>query len=301
MKKYILTLTGAALLFQMNAQKDSLKKLHFSGIQIDYGFVGSVINKNLSQQDYQKFVSSNSLLNKNFSPYTYNNYGGLSQLNYNSFISARAFASIKSSKKIQKEIFVGLRYGQELISYLNYYKQTYDTIGTYIDLLTNDVITKVKSNQSSYNFSINCNNLIIPLGINITTNKNRWFWFTAGVEIAPSITFGYVFTANNSENSSTLYLESGAVIEDELKMLSFFNTENSYREMTNKLKHVGVGGSAAIPLAINLRLGKKFSFLKHLNLSATVAPMLVYASNKYTSFGLHAVINTNVGLRYQFK
>jgi hypothetical protein len=301
MKKNVLIVVVSLLILQLSAQTDSLKIVSFSGVQLDYGIVGGLDESLVSQQEYQKFVKTNSLLNKDLSLYTSNNYGYFYQQTFIGFISLRAFTDITTNKKIKKEVFVGLRYGQRGMSNLNYNTQRYDTIGVYIDPVSNDVVTKVLNSRSEYNFGINSNKLIIPLGINITTNKQRYLWLTAGIEIAPALSFGYVFIGSNTETSSIMYLFPGQVLNNKNSILNNVDYQSTRKTEFNKLKGIGLSGYLSVPLSVNLRLSKNINILKHLSASATIVPAFSYSKHKYTGTESYLTVNTNVGLRYNIR
>ena len=194
MKKLQLMVLILASVLGSNAQTKtgSLKKFRLSGVIIEMHGISKLDATNNNQADFQKHVNNNELLDKDLTNYsTYSGYN----VDFAGMFSARAFFECQKAKRHNPEIFVGIRYGDDVLASASYFKSETKIVATYKNTTNNDSLIEVETYNSSYNYQINSKRVFIPVGLNITTNKTNRLWFSAGVEVSPGVTFNNTFNA----------------------------------------------------------------------------------------------------------
>lgn len=309
MKKLQLPVLILASSLGLNAQTktDSANKIRFSGIVLEtHGSITHGRSGNSDKAELQKFVNNNVLLDKDLSGYI-SGRGQYNVTDYNGGVSLRVFIELGQGKRFRREGFIGARINSSNLLSSFYSKASYDTTGTYTNTLTGSKIYSVNEYNSSYNYQISAAQLLIPLGINFTTNKTNRLWFGAGLEVCPGITHSNIFSAGYSldktelfmnENSSYVLYESYSFGQ---QSYSFGQSKNIERQYTNtSLKGIGFVGYMSLHFNANLRLSKKIKVLKKMNLNASIAPSVYYASNKFVGSKSQFGINTSLGIRYNW-
>jgi hypothetical protein len=281
MKSAILVILNVCFAVSYIAQKDSSNKLHFSGFQLEIGTNFYPEFNRQYQEDYQKFVKNDPNLQVNLSDYK--NQNAAFYRSFTGLLGLKFFAEIQDGKKLRKEIYVGIKYGQEFNTGAYYSKSTYDTVGIFIEPNTNRKLTKLRKYKSVYNYGIHSQKLIVPLGFNFSTNKEKFFWITYGIEIAPAINFGYQFTSNHQNFNEEIILEEGDTLNSGYNYgRSRFLGEGKFDRRATKLKGLGYGCSAALPIALYFHPLKKINFVKHINLFASLTPAFLFTHTKYS-------------------
>jgi len=302
MKKLQLQVLILACSFGLNAQikTDSVKKIRLSGIGLESQFIfqQGYINT-ASQEDFKKFVSNNKLLDKDLNGYTGASGFGRS-IDANGLICARAFFELGQGKKFRREGFIGIRFGSNSVSSAAYSKTTRDTNAIYVNPANNDKLYSVTQYNDNYFYSITSKQIMVPVGINLTTNKNKRFWFGAGVELSPGISYSNMFSANHNLNKTELLLNSSSTYDkyDSYSSTSYKNVEMD--QTINKVNGIGFVGYAAIPFTANLRMSKNINARRHFSACAALAPGLFYSNNKFTNAQSSLTFNASLGLRYNW-
>ncbi|PBQ32177.1 hypothetical protein CNR22_10470 [Sphingobacteriaceae bacterium] len=300
MKKYAIVLFALISVLSAKAQKDSLKKIRFSGIQADIGTHYFPDYKQLSREDYQKFVKNNKLLYADVSGYKVQN--GYYYTSYEGLVGLRFYATIQDSRKLKKEVHMGLRYGQESNIGLSLNKSTHDTVAVYTSG-NNETYYKIRTTDNNYNFGISSQKLILPLGFNFTTNKDKHIWISYGVEVSPFINFKYQFQSYYSTSYIYTLVKQGDSLmspENLTTNNSRFNTSYYGGSERTKLNGVGYGAYLSLPFAVYLHPFLKTRFLKHINLMASITPGLVYSYSKFYGSTTAGGANFAVGVRYNW-
>ena len=299
MKKLQLLVLILASVLGSNAQTktDSLKKFRMSGIIVELDGIANRETSNNDQASFKKYVQNNDLLDKDLS--TFSRYSGGFSTDFNAMFSARVFFQLQKAKRFHPEVFVGVRFGSDVLASANYFKSESQTVATYFNPANNDSLLKVDVYNSSYYYQVNAKRLFIPLGINITTNKTNRLWFSAGVELSPGITFNNNFSAFYSlTRYSAIYDPATS------KPVNAYSS-GTYEDLDHKfsytsLKGVGFESYMSLPLSANLRLSKKVKFLKHLNLNTSMAPGFFVVKNKFVGTQTTFIVNTSLGIRYNW-
>lgn len=300
MKKYSLFLVLIFFVSFIQAQRDSLKKIRFSGIQFDIGPATYPEYRQQNIEDYKKVIKNDPYLNADLSSYTKQQWYMYSTT-FNGIASLKFYAEINDGKKLRKEFYIGLKYGEEGNAGINYYKQARDTVGVYTEASTGKKLYEISTKESNYNYGFKSEKLIVPLGFNFTTDKSKFFWISMGVELAPVINFGYVFTSARSDIYTNSIIKEGDTLNSRYNYTNnHFNRDQYTTENRTKFKSVGYGLYASLPFTMYLHPFKKKAFLKHINLLASLSPLYMYSYNK--NFGSASGFNMSlaVGIRYNW-
>ncbi len=296
MKKNHLCIAAALITLGAGAQTDSLKRFRISGFQLDLAFMGSNSDA-VSREKFKAFVHENELLNRDLSGYR-TGLGEPAQ-NINGYTSAKVYATVffGHHKSKKAEVFAGLRYGSTSLASAYYSKNNVDTTGIYVNQANGTKLIKADEYYSGYNYTIDASNILLPIGIRVSTNQKRRFWFSAGIELAPGILFNHALQASHVVTKSELILNENSALEQHNTYtrgrMSPVLVESSHK----RLSGVGFNGYATAPLSASLRLSKRVKFLEHLNLTGTLAPGAYVNRSRYSaSTGL--VLNTALGIRY---
>lgn len=300
MKKHAIVLFALLSVLSAKAQNDSLKKIRFSGVQVDMGTHYFPDYKQLGQQDYKGFVKNNKLLYTDLSGYKEQN--GYYYSSYEGLVGLRFFATVQDSKKLKKEIHIGLRYGQESNIGLLLNKASQDTVSEYRSG-NNETYYKIRTIDNNYNFGIISQKLILPLGINLTTNKDKRVWISYGVEVSPFINFRYQFQSYYGVAYNYTLVKQGDSLTDPGNLSS---TNNGFREYysgtaeNTDLSGVGYGAYLSLPFSFYLHPFLKAPFLKHINLMGSITPGFVYSYSKFYGSTTAGGVNFAVGVRYNW-
>lgn len=279
------------------SQNDSLKKIKFSGAQIElYGLTTFATNF-LTKTDVYKVNNSDNLLNQSFAGYDSSSFfkHGRSS-SYNGSFALRAYWDYNTSKIKHLNIYAGIGFGGMDIGSLRYYKNDLDTISVYTNS-SNEKLYKIQSKYDEYYFGISASRVNILMGAVISSNKNKWFWFTAGAEISPGIIYNYRYHSSNYLNVNE-YIASENTSFPNPAMYSGSIFQGEIYHQSKKINKNGFLCYAALPLTANLRMAKKVPFLKHLNLSLGVAPGLLYTNDNINTSQTRFSIVSSFGVRY---
>jgi hypothetical protein len=276
------------------AQTDSTG-FKFSGFQADIGTGLYTTPTTLDQQKFQSFIPADALLYADLTGYRAENYyttGG----RFDGMIGGKAFFRLKKSKR-NYELFAGLRYSEAQVAYSTYVKTTYDTLYTYADPQgqTNYLVNK---QTDEFGFSIWGRRLFVPLGVNVSTNPDNFFWFTAGIEIAPFIAFDHRFVSSRAFTYYDMIVEAGT---DPDQMLAGSSSSATRWQEQQKVKGLGGGAYVGIPLAIYFHpFRKETSFLRTLNFFGTLMPLFTASSTKFSEPAYGVLFQANAGVRVNF-
>ena len=296
MKKIIPITLMIAFPFLFKGQRDSACKFRISGFQLDMSLLGAASNGG-TQEKLQKVVYGNELLNRDLSGYT-TGQGGRSA-NFDGHFSMRVFAELPTQMKHARlEVFAGFRFGSVTLSTTYYYKDNYDTTGVYINPANNAKITTANDYYSGYTYSFVSNQLSLPFGLNISSNKKKRFWFTAGMELCPGINFSSQFEAYHNVSTTGLILNENSQLSNYSSYNRTSYTQGASEFSSKALKGVGFVGYATLPLSINIRLAKKINWLKHFNWTGSIAPGVYVSENKFSGTNNGAILNLATGIRY---
>jgi hypothetical protein len=296
MKRYFI-IFGILFSLCLSAQTDTSKKTRLSGLQLTFGTMYSSGFNTMDLSDYQTFIKSDTLLYTDFNYYTKGqNFGS----NFLGTFSFRAFADVFGKGKTKKEISVGVILGGELSSQLSYHKSRIEVTDVYFSLVNKDTLLRIKEYNSYYYFGLRRNKLFVPLSLSFTTNKQRWFWFTAGIEVAPGVSFGYEYNGSNSET------QQEATVKPHMSESEYYRyyERDTYKYKSvyhnERLKGIGFAFYSSLPVSMNIRCAKRIPFLKHLNFTGNIAPVFVYSSDKYTGTTSGFGVSGSLGLRWNW-
>ena len=283
----------------LNAQlkTDSLKKYRCSGIIVESNalYRGGP-HYSLDRSDFQKFVTNQTLLNQDLTGYTNTGYSPR-VYQYSKSFSIRAFVELGKGKRFRREGFIGAKIGRAEASRAFYYKESRDTTGIYTNTPNNATTYSVTKINSSYSYAISALQIFVPMGINLTTDKNKHFWFAAGIEVSPGISCANEFTSRYISQKKEVLLNSPNLVDNEN-----FAAEQILDTKTTKetIKGIGFVGYASLPLAVNVRVSKKIKILKNIDLNATLSPRAYYTNNRFVGSKTDLAFNTSFGLRYNW-
>jgi len=300
MKKILFFTLFISFCFNTKAQIDSINKIKLSSIGLELLFITSAeFSNKTTREQLQKFAPNDKILNQ--VPATATVSGGYFYRNYfPGIFSAKAFFDLKPYKKFKSQFFIGLGYGNEIVSTLSYYDSFYDTNSVYVDQVTNKRLYLVDEFQNQYQFSIVSKKILMPFGIQVISNKNKRFWFSTGIEICPGISFSNVYNAYSQIINYSLILNE----------TSSYNNYNSYsRDFTNikiinseqskkNIPGIGFTGYLSVPFTINMRVSKKLRFLNHLHLYSSMAPGFFLSANRFSKTRTNFILNLTGGIRY---
>jgi hypothetical protein len=259
------------------SQTDSLKALRISGVRASTFQLIASGHRNLSVPQHQAFLKDDPFLYEDLNSFSL--VSNKSYLNMNG-IALRIFASLKKSGRCGKEISIGILIGEYLHSGLAYYCTEY-----FVIYLPESY--KLIEQRRYYYFNIYGRNFYLPVGLYLHTDKSRYLWCTAGLEMAP----GY--------SEYTYYSEKGKV---ESRGAIGFNTDPSdYHKYVDRSKAVtardgvyrsripqkGFAAYLSVPFSANLRFSKKIIILRNVHFHAATAPIIYFSTHKSagTRFG----------------
>jgi hypothetical protein len=297
MKKLVMVTSLCMALLYANAQKDSsCKRPRLFSVQVDLSVPPFLSGKSLSQDEYRKIAPGDEYLNKDFTGYSSSGYYFFFR-GFQGMPGIRVYADL-GGKKWKKEVYFGLRYSKESVSGLNFSRDTDDTVGTYVDANTNKVLYQLRRTHENYNFGINAKRFLVPFGINFTTNKDRFFWFSMGLEVAPAISYNYEFVSWQQISYEEKIVEPG-------QGFNFGEGYTNYSSMntgmgnlsTRKISGTTFGVYVSTPLAVYLHPFKRVRFLKNLHPMVSLSPTFGYANYKYAKQAMGFGVNAAAGLR----
>jgi hypothetical protein len=143
--------------------------------------------------------------------------------------------------------------------------------------------------------------LIVPLGIQITTNQNKYFWFSVGLEIAPAFNYAYTFYSMYSASETEMLV---GVDDDASSPSAFSRPNSSYDEWgiyKTSLYGIGFGAYLSTPLCINVRPFRKVKLLNRFHAMLAIIPAYMYTKSKYSGSASDMAVSACAGLRYNLK
>jgi hypothetical protein len=289
---FILVFTG------VKAQHDSLKRppIVFSGVQLEFGTFSYFGNQYLERQHLQSFVPDDQLLNSNFDAYKSTPSQGII-LNTRSYLGFKMFGTLTKKRKYQIDVMLGVTVGTGPGSYLNYSKQTYDTLSVFTNS-TSQTVYEVREMRESYYFSVDCSEYTFPMALQLCSNKQKRLWVNAGICLAPGIRSNFVYSGSYGVFSGSYLVQANAPPSS----YNYFNS-TSYQSFqpassVRRLKQTGLAGYFSVPVSVNLRASKKIMFLKHLNITVGGAPAFYFAKDKINGTSQSFAFSLHTGLRY---
>jgi hypothetical protein len=279
------------------AQKDSLRKFKLSAIQLEHALIGERRMPTLNVSSVKNLVPAATMLKRDLSGF--NSYTGAYYFNtgiYNNYLAIKIYADLKTKRKNKPELFLGLRIGNELFSTVSFNKKT-NSVEYYTNTNQSEMLVKRSYKDTTYYFSISGKKLFIPLGLNFTSNKTNRFWVSAGIELAPHISFGHTFQELILTSTYSIVAPI-SVPENELYMYRSGYGSNSFKENTYRINGMGYGFYAAVPLTLNVRLSKRIKVLKKMSASASLVPAYSYTYYKYSGANDSFNTFTFLGVRY---
>lgn len=281
----------------LSAQSDSLRKFRISSIQVD---VGTAIYPNYKQQnqaDYQKVIENDAFLSSDLSKYEKQQWFVYNSV-FNGLISLKSYLTINDKRKLNKEVFFGLKFGGEGTNGISYNKLSYDTIAEHVYGPTNRKLYEVYGTENEYSYAHTSQKLVVPLGINISTDRKNLFWITMGLELSPVFNFNYVFTSTNKVIHANITVTEGENLANYRS--SYFLQDISIIQKKTKLSGLGYGLYASVPFTMYLNLFRRKEFLKRLSLLASISPLYVYSYNNYFGSASGITLSAVTGIRYNW-
>lgn len=302
MKTQLAFLVFVFCALQAHTQKDSSTKspkARLFSIKAEFGVPPGIGAANASQEDYKKIVSDNDLLKADYSSYTKSPAGWFMSRGFYGMPGIKLYADL-GGKKYKKEIYIGLNYSKELVSSLYFSRESIDTLGTYVHSSNNKVLYDVLTTYDNYQFSIQATRIMIPIGFNFTTNRDKVFWLSAGVELAPTFSGAYRFTTWHSTQQVEQLMEPGTKLQYNSGYRNFENSRGQQHTSQTAISGMGYGFIVSTPFSIYLHPFKKQRFLKHFHPGLSLTPYFGLAKHKYTPLSTGFGAAASLGLRYNW-
>jgi hypothetical protein len=293
--KYVLAICLFSI--SLSAQKDS-SRLILSGIQADINSGFYTTTNETDQQHFQAFVKSDPNLYANLNGYQKENSYFISGTFFEQIAGGKCFFQLKKSNKFRSEFFIGLRFTQHVVNAVSYSNATIDTVGKFNDPQTGATKYIIKENSSNYYFLIRGNTLYLPLGMNFTTNSNKFFWFSAGIELAPSVLFNHTFVSDHDITVRQSIVAAGQSPD------SFGSDIESFSRSANtqKTRGLGTGIYLGVPLSFYIHpMRKETNGLQGINLFVTLMPLATYSTTSFSSWARGFTGNVGAGVRYNLR
>ncbi|MBL7930831.1 MAG: hypothetical protein JNL60_02960 [Bacteroidia bacterium] len=301
MKNLLTSLILFTCIAHSHAQKDSSAKCkaRIFSISAELGVPPWLSMQQVKQSDYQSLVPNNEMLNADYSGFKSSPGYAFMNPGFQGMPGIKVYADL-GGKKYRKEIYFGLSFSKEYVSGISYNRESYDTIGVFIDPANNKTLYDIVSINDYYNFSIVSNRWMIPLGFNFTSNQDKFFWISLGLQIAPSISTNYKFVSGHTQNTIEYLLEPG----EEVKYGNGYQKSNhigfSAKQTSSSLSGLGFGLYVSAPVSVYMHPFKRAKFLKHLNPMISASPYFGLAKHKYSNMlsGFGTIVSA--GLRYNW-
>lgn len=129
----------------------------------------------------------------------------------------------------------------------------------------------------------------------VSSKKDKFFWVSAGVEVAPAVSFAYRYHSYYFYKSSTYLTANGYRTYGATASLS---GKSTLRNSSQNLKGVGTDLYLSVPLALYIHPFKSIKHLKWVNLMASLNGIYIVSKNKYTGVTGTPQINAALGLRH---
>jgi hypothetical protein len=288
---------GILIAASLNAQNDS-SRTGLSAIQAGICSALDVAGTETSQQRLQAFVKVDPYLYTTLQGYDKENSYVIRGSFFEQVAGGKIFFKFKNSGKFFKEFFIGLRFTQHVVSAVSYSRNEVDTIGSFKDQQTGLTRYVLRQHSTAYNFLIRGNTLFAPMGINLTTNPHKFFWFTAGIELAPSLLFGHRFVSDLNYTTEESSVNAG---EPPNFFGSYFRSFSGYSN-SQKISGPGIGIYLGIPVSVYMRpFRKETNGLRHFNLFATLMPLATGSKSRFSDYASGFTASAGAGLRYDLR
>jgi hypothetical protein len=292
---FIIILTGLYSFAQ-----DSIKKIRFSGLSFDIGQFGTSDKGNLTLDDYKKISPDDELLNTSLTSYSSSAFFGEPQ-GFNNFFApcVKAYFDYKLFKRVNTELFIGIKYRSHIFSGFRFYN-TEEVFTPFVNYQNTKAYNEIIKTTDQYSFGLVGKQIFIPVGLNITTKKSRRFWFTAGLELAPGLSFAYQYRSMYWVDKSVSLLDASKIQNQNYNYQSGYTVnseQNIYSQRIENINKLGFAFYAGVPLSVNLRLSKHVKILKNINANASISPGCYYSTSKTVTTNFAYAIAANLGLR----
>lgn len=279
------------------AQKDSLRKFKLTAIQLEHAIIGEGRIPLLNLNSIRNAVPASAIVTRDLSGFTSGlGYGLVNPFVYNNYIGFKLVTDLKTKRKNNPELFIGLRLGNKLFSTISFNKSS-KTETYYNSTSSSETLVKYSYIDTSYYFSISGRSLFIPFGLNFTSNKTKRFWLSAGLELAPQISFWHTF--HEVVSTSTYSIVTPISVPEKEIYKSRSNDGSSFiKSNTYRLGGMGFGFYLAIPLTVHVRLSKRIKILKNMSASASITPAYSYTYYKNSGTNDGFINFLFFGIRY---
>jgi hypothetical protein len=199
----------------------------------------------------------------------------------------------KKGLKFRHEIFAGIRYSEAFISSTSYSRQEHDTISSFFDPSLNADRYLVHSTHESYQFNIMAKRLILPLGLSIFSKRSRMIWLSAGIGLAPFLSFDHRLRGMYNFRIIEQVTQPG-------KELSYFGNVlgSASDRKTHKLNSLGGGFYLGIPLALHLHAPPGLRVLRNFNPFVSLMPLFLYSDTRIGKPVSGFLMNASAGIRF---
>ncbi len=296
MKKILLLCTtGFSILGY--AQNDSAGKLAFSGFQIEIQGPVTFREHTFSKEQLMALNTGDPLINQSFDGYQniYYYHQGTT-VNFTGAFAARAYFSVKTKKIPYLDFYAGLSSGSANIGSLSFFRQITDTMDIFSNQLGQNIYKTRRITHYNY-FGVNSRKTLFLLGLNAGTNKQRWVWLTAGVELAPGLLHHYNYHSHSFYSEDHFLVPEGTNTPI-FSHMSIYSTGNTASQINKNIPAAGFYLQGSIPLSINIRLAKKIPILKNLHATFQAAPGFIFAKDNVYGTRSQGAIFTLAGIRY---
>ncbi len=270
---------SAAVVSNLFSQTDSLNKkvLKFNGVSLELGGLMTPYGGG-DVTSYKTIFPNDALLSSNFTNHAYSEGYNFPQ-GYSNFLSvcAKSFFSFSKKSKISKEIFIGLRYQKTIHSGFSYINNSPKVTQNYINTTSQDTVFRVIENENITSFGVVGKQLFLPIGFNITTKKERRFWLTAGLCLAPGINFNTLYKST-AYNTNFDYITKKISDRNTFEKYSG-STQNTFATFEQRVSP-SFAFYSSLPLTVNIRASKKIKLLKNTNLFVCTEPVYYYSKIK---------------------
>ena len=269
--------------FSQELPKEKSKKITISEFHLQNGFLmNSMIRGSLN--DFNTLAPSSSLLKNDFSDYNESYEMGRMTNTYHAFYLGLRFNNQEKNNFLDNPVLrLGFNYASSNSLSAHYSQEIRTPYDTLISSQTGQSFYVDSVHLKNYHMGQKMDQLRIDAALIFQTNQDLRFSFFAGIGISAGMSLKSEIEINYDESNT---IESLGEINSE----SYdSNDDYSSKREIYTTKNIA-GATAYVPFGINLRLGKKREFWKHVNLYMESRAALNITSipelKTYTTVGL---------------
>lgn len=245
--------------FSQELPKEKSKKVTISEFHLQNGFLmNSMIRGSLN--DFNALAPSSSLLKNDFSDFNESNEIGQISNSYQAMYLGLRFNNREKNNFLDNPVLrLGINYASSNSLSAHYSQEKRTPYDTLVSSQTGESFYVDSVHLKNYHMSQNMQQLRIDAALIFQTDPNFRFSFFAGIGISAGMSLKSEIEINYDESNT---VESYGEINSH--SYDMHDDYSSKREIYTT-KNI-TGATAYVPFGINLRLGKKREFWKHVNL-----------------------------------